>query len=87
MKIKPLQNEEITVSFTGACKSAPSRGILKSQICILALFAKINFSRKNPVIVEILVYFAYAKMSVINAHADVVGLNVYFRFHEFAVRF
>ena len=39
LKIKPARNDEIILSFTDAGKSDPSREMLKSQICILALFA------------------------------------------------
>ena len=48
VKIKPLQNDEISLSFTDAGKSGPSCEILKSQICILMLLEKINFLRKFP---------------------------------------
>ena len=49
VKIRPSRNDEITMSLTGAIsKSGPSREMLKLQICILTLFAKINFSRKFP---------------------------------------
>ena len=40
VKINPSRNDEITLSFTHAGISDPSREILKSQICILTLFAK-----------------------------------------------
>ena len=40
VKINPSRNDEITLSFTDAGISDPSREILKSQICILTLFAK-----------------------------------------------
>ena len=46
LKIKPLPNGEITPSFTNLGKSCPSWEFLKSQICLLMLFAKIKFSRK-----------------------------------------
>ena len=36
------------VTFLVFYKSDPSREVLKSQICILTLFVKINFSRKFP---------------------------------------
>ena len=46
VKRKPPPNDEITLSFTDIGKSCCSREILKSQICLLSLFAKIN-SRGN----------------------------------------
>ena len=45
---KILGNGEITLSFTDKVKSCPSRDFLASQICLLALFVKIKFSRKFP---------------------------------------
>ena len=48
MKIKSLRNGEITLLFTDIGESCPSRKFLTSQICLLMLFAKINFSRKFP---------------------------------------
>ena len=42
-KIKPSQNGEITLSFTGVGISCPSCEFLTSQIC---LFAKRKISRK-----------------------------------------
>ena len=48
VKIKSSRNGEITLSFTDKVKSCPSRDFLASQICILALFVKIIFSRKLP---------------------------------------
>ena len=44
MKIKSLRNGEIT----DMGKSCPSREYLKSQICLLTLFAKIKLSRNVP---------------------------------------
>ena len=46
VKIKSLQNAEITLSFTNICKWWPCRKFLASQICLLTLFAKIKFSQK-----------------------------------------
>ena len=48
MKIVSSRNVEITMSFTDAGKSCPSRDFIVSQICLLTLFAKIKFSRKFP---------------------------------------
>ena len=48
MKIKPLQNEEITVMFTDVGKSCPSREFLTWQMRLLMIFVKIKFSRKFP---------------------------------------
>ena len=45
-KIKPSQNGEITLRFTNVRKSCSSRESLTLQIFILALVAKIKFSRK-----------------------------------------
>ena len=44
MKIKLLQNEEITVMFTDVGKSCPSREFLIWRMHLLMLFAKIKFS-------------------------------------------
>ena len=46
MKINPSQNGKITLSFIDIGKLCLSREFFKSLICILMLFAKINFSRK-----------------------------------------
>ena len=48
VKIKSSRNAEITQSFNDIGKSCPSREFLASQICLLALFAKIKFYRKFP---------------------------------------
>ena len=48
VKIKSSRNGEITLLFTDLRKSFPNREFLTSQICLLALFAKIKFSRKIP---------------------------------------
>ena len=48
VKIKSLQNGEITLLFPDEGKLCPSRDILMSQICLFTLFAKIKFSRKFP---------------------------------------
>ena len=40
------RNGEFTLPFTDICKSSPSREFLTSQVCILTLFAKINY-REN----------------------------------------
>ena len=40
MKIEALQNGKITLLFTDIGKSCPSREFLKSQMCILTLFAE-----------------------------------------------
>ena len=42
MKIKPLQNEEITVMFTDVGKSCSSCEFLTWQMRLLMLFAKIK---------------------------------------------
>ena len=42
MKIEPLLNGKITMSFTDVGKSCPSREFLTSQLCLLMLFAKIS---------------------------------------------
>ena len=41
VKIKPLRNSKITLSFTDIGKSCLSRKVWASQICLLMLFAKI----------------------------------------------
>ena len=46
VKIKSLQNGEITLSFTDIVKTSPSRKFLVSQKCYSTLFAKMKFSRK-----------------------------------------
>ena len=46
MNLKSSRNGEITLSFTDAGKSCPSREFLIWQICLLTLFSKIKFSRK-----------------------------------------
>ena len=46
MKIKPSRNGENTLSFTDIDNSCTSCGFLKSQICLLTLFVKTNFSQK-----------------------------------------
>ena len=43
MKIKPSQDGEITLLFTGMDKSCISHAFLTWQICLLTLFAKIDF--------------------------------------------
>ena len=48
VKIKSLQNGEITTSFTDIVISCPSCEFLASQVCYLTLFTKIKFSRKFP---------------------------------------
>ena len=48
VKIKPLRNGEITLSFTDVGKSSPSHEFLTWQICLLTLFTKIKLSRKIP---------------------------------------
>ena len=44
VKIKPLHNDEITLTDKG--KLCPSPDFLTSQICLLTLFGKIKFSIK-----------------------------------------
>ena len=39
VKIKSLQNGEITLSFTNISKSYPRREFLTSQICLLTLYS------------------------------------------------
>ena len=46
MKIKSLPNDEINMPFTDIGESCPSCKFLMSQICLLALLAKIKFLRK-----------------------------------------
>ena len=46
VKMKPSRNDKITLSFIDIGKSNLSRKFFTSLICILMLFAKINFSRK-----------------------------------------
>ena len=41
---KPSQNFKTTLSFTNVGKSCPKHEFLTWQICLLTLFAKINFS-------------------------------------------
>ena len=48
MKIKPWLNGEITLSFTDIGKFCHCHKFLKSQICLLTLFAKIKFSQIFP---------------------------------------
>ena len=48
VKIKPSRIGETTLSFTDLCKSRPCREFSTSQICVVTLFAKINFSLKFP---------------------------------------
>ena len=48
VKIKSSKIDEITLSFSDIGKSRPCREYLKLQICVLMLFAEINFSRKFP---------------------------------------
>ena len=50
VKIKPLQNGKITLSFTDVGKSCPSRKFSMWQICLLRLFAKIKFSQSFPIL-------------------------------------
>ena len=47
-KIKPLQNGKITLSFIDMGKSCLNCNFFTSLICLLMLFAKINFSGKFP---------------------------------------
>ena len=47
LKLKPLRNGKITMSFTDISISCPfSLEFLMSQICLLMLFATIKFSQK-----------------------------------------
>ena len=46
VKTKPSGNDEITMSFIDIGKSCPTSEFLRSQICLLTLFAKIKCSRK-----------------------------------------
>ena len=46
VKTNPLKNGENTLSFTDIGTSCPSHEFLTWQICLLALLAKIKFSRK-----------------------------------------
>ena len=48
VRIKPLRNDEITLSFTEVGESYPSRDFLRWQICLLALFAEIKFLQNFP---------------------------------------
>ena len=44
VKIKPLPNGIINLSFTDVVKSCPSSEFQTSQICLLTLFAKKNIA-------------------------------------------
>ena len=46
VKIESSRNGEITLSLTDIANSCPCCECLTSQICLLMLFAKIEFSRK-----------------------------------------
>ena len=46
MKIKPLRNAQISLSFTDLDKSFHSRNFLMWQICLLTLSGEIKFSQK-----------------------------------------
>ena len=73
MKIKPSRNDEITLSFTDAGRSGPSREILKPQIYILTLFAKLT-SRENFRIYSNcrdIGTYRICEMPSVNAQADV----------------
>ena len=48
VKIKPLRNGKITLLFIDIGKSCLSHEFFTSLICLLMLFAKIDFSRKFP---------------------------------------
>ena len=48
VKIKSLQNSEITQSFFDEGKSCHSREFFTSHICRFTLFAKIKFLQKFP---------------------------------------
>ena len=48
VKIKHLQNGEISLSFTDVGESCSSCEFLTGQICLLTLFAKIKFSQNFP---------------------------------------
>ena len=48
VKMKYLQNVKITLSFTDAGKSCPSREFLTSQICLLC-----NALRENKILTKI----------------------------------
>ena len=48
VKIKPLRNGEITLSFTDIGKFCHCHKFLTSQICLLNIFEKIVFVRKFP---------------------------------------
>ena len=58
VKIKSFRNVEIPLSFAELGKSCPSREFLTSQLCLLTLFAKIEFSRKFPDLQYTIVYFS-----------------------------
>ena len=45
VKIKSSRFCVVTLSFSDICKSCPNREFLTSQIRLLTLFAKINFSQ------------------------------------------
>ena len=48
VKIKSSQNGDITLWITNIGKVCPSCDFLKSQVCLLTLFAKLKSSRKFP---------------------------------------
>ena len=48
LKIKPLRNGKITLSFIDIGKSCLSCDFFTSLICLLMLFTKIKFPRKFP---------------------------------------
>ena len=53
MKIKTLQNSEITLLFTDVSKSCASREILTSQICLLnKILAKVLRSNSIVLIID-----------------------------------
>ena len=66
-KINPHEMAK-PLSFTDVGKSCPTREFLTSQICILMLFAKIEFSRKFRIFIRptpgLLVRFAQLKDKV-----------------------
>ena len=54
VKIKPLRNGKITLSFIDIGKSCLSREFFTSLICLLMLFSKIKNSRENFLIYSII---------------------------------
>ena len=63
--INPSRIGDIALSFADIGKSCPVREFFTSQMCLLALFAKIKFSRK----------FANLQLPIISPVKSLVTLN------------